>query len=242
MTTLACRKAQAAARRAAVPLSGLLAVGLLATGCGAAGYVAGSAGAPATSSTSGSAALPQSGAPSAAAQTPSPAATSVAGSTEPGSQPAAPGPGQCPAKALKITMGRGDGAAGSIYYPLEFTNASGVTCTMYGYPGVAFVTRPGDTAAGATVLGAPAVRESNITGKPVTLVPGATAHASLRVQVAQSYPVAVCKPVTGRWLQVYPPGSYAPRYIRFTAVTCTGKIPSRSTLGIYVVQPGATGP
>lgn len=212
MTTLAHRKAQAAVRRAALPLAGFLAAALLATGCGS------------------------------AAQTPSPAATSVAGSTAAASQQSASGPGQCPAKALKVTIGRGDGAAGSIYYPLDFTNSSSVTCTMYGYPGVAFVTRAGGSTADGTLLGVPAVRNSTFAAKLVTLAPGATAHASLQVQVAQNYPVAICKPVTGHWLQVYPPGSYAARYLRFTAVTCTGKIPSRSTLGIYVIRPGATGP
>jgi Protein of unknown function (DUF4232) len=113
---------------------------------------------------------------------------------------------------------------------------------MYGYPGVAFVTKAGGTAAGGTILGAPAVRNPAFAAKLVSLASGATAHASLQVQVAQSYPAATCKPVTGHWLQVYPPGSYAALYVRFTAVTCAGKIPSRSTLGIYVVRPGPTGP
>jgi uncharacterized protein DUF4232 len=220
VTTLAYRKAQAAARRAALPLTGILAVAILATGCGSIA----------------------SGTPPAAAQTPSPAATPVTEPTASASQPAAPGPVRCPAKALKVTIGRGSGAAGSIYYPLDFTNSGSVNCTMYGYPGVAFVTKAGGSAAGGTLLGAPAVRSSTLAGKLVTLAPGATAHASLQVQVAQNYPVATCKPVTAHWLQVYPPGSYAATYLRFTAVTCTGKIPSRSTLGIYVVLPGATGP
>ena len=236
MTTLAYRKKQAAMRRAVVPLAGFLAAALLATGCGLVVRSGGTA----------TPAQPDSSAAGSAGQVtssvPGPAATSGAGPTASASQPAASGPGKCPAKALKVTIGRGDGAAGSIYYPLDFTNSGSVTCAMYGYPGVAFVTKAGGSAAGGTLLGAPAVRNSTLAAKLVTLAPGATAHASLQVQVAQNYPVAMCKPVSGHWLQVYPPGSYAARYLRFTAVTCTGKIPSRSTLGIYVVQPGATGP
>jgi hypothetical protein len=152
---------------------------------------------------------------------------------------------------LRVTIGPGNGAAGSIYYPLDFRNTGSAACTLYGYPGVAFVTRTGatgvggtgvgGTGAGGTVLGEPAFRNAAIAPKLVTLAPGATAHASLQVQVAQNYPVATCKPVTGHWLQVYPPGSKAAEYVRFTAVTCAGKIPSGSTLGIYVVLPGATG-
>ena len=242
MTTQAYRKAQAAARRAAVPVAGVLAAGLLATGCGAAGAAGGTAGQGPGSSSSGSAAqISQSPTAAGAARTPSPAATSAAGST-PTSQPAASSPSACPVKDLKVTVGPGNGAAGSIYYPLEFTNTSGATCTMYGYPGVAFVTEAGGTAAGGTVLGKPAFRNPAFAPKLVTLAAGATAHASLQVQVAQNYPVATCKPVTGHWLQVYPPGSYAARYVRFTAVTCAGKIPSGSTLGIYVILPGATSP
>lgn len=149
--------------------------------------------------------------------------------------------GECPAGDLKLTIGPGNGAAGSIYYPLEFTNTGSASCTMYGYPGVAFVTKAGGTAAGSTVLGEPAFRNAAFAPKLVTLAPSATAHASLQVQVAQSYPVGTCKPVTGHWLQVYPPGSRAAEYVRFTAVTCTRKIPSGSTLGIYAVLPGATG-
>jgi hypothetical protein len=76
----------------------------------------------------------------------------------------------------------------------------------------------------------------------VTLAPGAVAHASVQVVVAQSYPAALCRPVTAHFLRVYPPGQFAPLYARLTATTCTGAIPGRSTLGIYVVRPGANGP
>jgi Protein of unknown function (DUF4232) len=212
---LACRKAHAVARRGVAPAAGLIAAVLLAAGCGTARDSSGTAAAGGGSGSSS----PQS-----------------AGSSE-----AATGSGECPADDLKLTIGPGNGAAGSIYYPLEFTNTGSAACTMYGYPGVAFVTKAGGTAAGGTVLGEPAFRNAAFAPKQVTLAPGATAHASLQVQAAQNYPVATCKPVTGHWLQVYPPGSRVAEYVRFTAVTCAGKIPSGSTLGIYVVLPGATG-
>lgn len=214
MTALAYRRVHAAVRRGVVPVTGLIAAVLLGAGCGTA---------------------------SGAAQGPSSAATSAGGSTGPTSQPASARSGECLADDLKLTIGPGNGAAGSIYYPLEFTNTGSAACTMYGYPGVAFVTKTGGTAAGGTVLGQPAFRNAAFTPKLVTLTPGATAHASLQVQAAQNYPVATCKPVTGHWLQVYPPESKAAEYLRFSAVTCAGKIPSGSTLGIYVVLPGATG-
>jgi hypothetical protein len=74
------------------------------------------------------------------------------------------------------------------------------------------------------------------------VAPGVTVHASLQVAIAQNYPASICDPVTAHWLQVFPPASYVPIYVSFTAQTCTGTIPSGSTLGIYVVRPGATGP
>jgi hypothetical protein len=138
---------------------------------------------------------------------------------------------------LQVSVGGANGAAGSIYYPLEFTNISAGSCVLYGYPGVSFVTRPG-----GGHLGGAAVRNATFAPAAVTLAPGGVAHASVQVVVAQSYPARRCKPVTAHWLQVYPPGSYDPLYASLTAATCTGRIPGGSTLGIYVVRPGAGGP
>jgi hypothetical protein len=108
---------------------------------------------------------------------------------------------------------------------------------LYGYPGVAFVSAPG-----GKEIGGPAVRNPTFPKQLVTRAPGATAHASLQVVIAANYPASLCKPVTAHWLRVFPPSEYAALDVAFTAQTCTGKIPSGSTLGIYVVRPGTTGP
>src|SRR5262249_18725876 len=51
--------------------------------------------------------------------------------------PAAPGgPAPCPTRSLGLKPGLSQGAAGSVYQVLDFTNISNVTCTLYGYPGV----------------------------------------------------------------------------------------------------------
>ncbi len=174
-----------------------------------------------------------------ATRSPSPAPAPVAAPTGPpgpgGSAGAAPAP--CAATALQVSVGGANGAAGSIYYPLDFTNISAASCVLYGYPGVSFVTRPG-----GGHLGGAAARNATFAPAPVTLAPGAVAHASVQVVVAANYPARMCKPVTAHWLQVYPPGSYDPLYASLTAATCTGRIPGGSTLGIYVVRPGANGP
>jgi hypothetical protein len=136
-----------------------------------------------------------------------------------------------------MSLGAAGGAAGSVYYPLEFTNISGATCSMYGYPGVSFVSAPG-----GAELGGAAVRNPAVGPALVMLAPGAEARATVQVAVAQNYPPSRCKPVAAHWLRVYPPGQYVPLYTDLTAMTCTGTIPGGSTLGIYVVRPGANRP
>jgi hypothetical protein len=151
--------------------------------------------------------------------------------------PQAAAPGPCTTSGLRLGLGPEGGSAGSVYYPLLFTNASGIDCTLYGYPGVAFVTGPG-----RSVIGEPAVRNPALGAELVRLAPGGTAHASLQVAVAANYPASLCRPATAHWLQVYPPGQDDALFLPLTEQTCTGPVPAGSTLGIYVVRPGVTGP
>jgi hypothetical protein len=225
-------------------MAGLAAAGLLAAGCSTAGHPS-ALGESASRLSSGPSPhirqyLPHTTPATAltpGSRPPGPSPAPAAGSTGAATEPAAAGPAACPASSLRVTVGPPDGAAGSIYYPLDFTNVSPATCTLYGYPGVSFA-----ASAGGAAVGRPAVRNPAFPAALLTLTSGATAHASVQVQVAQSYPASLCKPVTAHWLRVYPPASYVPVYVGFTAVTCTGHIPSGSTLGIYVVRPGVTGP
>jgi len=52
---------------------------------------------------------------------------------------------KCTASDLGVWLAidQGNGAAGTIYFPLEFTNLSGHTCSMYGFPGVSAISRGG---------------------------------------------------------------------------------------------------
>ena len=229
------------AARAALAAAGLAATALVAACSGGHTAAGGRPAGPARPSVSN---VPPATAPPAASATPT--APASAGPTSAGpagpppttpAQPVAAGLPVCTTGSLQVTVGPANGTAGSIYYPLLFTNTSSATCTMYGYPGVALVSQPG-----GGVVGAAAVRNATFPKEVVTLAPGAVAHASLQVGIAQNYPPAQCKPATGHWLQVYPPGEYAALFVAFTAQTCTGRVGDGSTLGIYVVRPGATGP
>jgi Protein of unknown function (DUF4232) len=168
--------------------------------------------------------------------TTTPSTAAVTRPAPPPAPPVAAGPGACQASQLRLAVGAGNGAAGSIYYPVQFTNTSGVACTLYGYPGVALVSGPG-----GSVIGEPALRNPTFPARAVTIAPGAIAHAPLQVAVAANYPAAQCEPATAHWLQVYPPGSFTALVVAFTAQTCAKPVGDGSTLGIYVVLPGATG-
>ena len=79
---------------------------------------------------------------------------------------------QCPSSALRVTVNktRGGAAAGTSYVALDFTNTSGHSCHMFGFPGVSFVTgNPGSQ------IGAAASRQKTFGPENVTLASGAVA-------------------------------------------------------------------
>ena len=115
-----------------------------------------------------------------------------------------------------MPAGQGGAAAGSSYYPIQFANVSGASCTLYGYPGVSFV-----TARGGRQIGPAATRNPAVARQLVTLSPGQTVHAELQVVNAENYPPAGCGLVTAHWLKIYPPNQTAPAYVSFTAQACS---------------------
>jgi hypothetical protein len=176
-----------------------------------------------------------------AAPAASPAVTATptvsAGTASPADSPAPTPAGAAPAcatSALKVTVGGPGGvAAGSSYYPVQFANVSAASCTLYGYPGVSFV-----TAQGGRQIGPAATRNPAMARQLVTVSPGQTVHAELQVVDAENYPAADCGLVTAHWLKVYPPNQTAPAYVSFTAPTCSKP---RQILTVQTVQPGTGG-
>lgn len=121
-------------------------------------------------------------------------------------------------------LGLGGGTAGSVYYPLEFSNVSHRACTLNGYPGVS-----GYGASGGQV-GPAASRNTQHHGS-VTLAPGATAHAILRVVDSG----ALCShPVTAAGLKVFPPGATRSQPIPFSFSACAHR-------GVLIVGPVRAG-
>jgi Protein of unknown function (DUF4232) len=177
-------------------------------------------------------------------QTMKPAAAASSGtssppaSTSPTASAAASTHGnQCPSSALRVVVSKtqGGAAAGTDYVPLNFTNISGHSCAMYGFPGVSWV-----TGQAGSQIGNAASRQTSFGAVTVTLAAGATAHAWIGIADAGNFPPATCHEVTAHWLRIYPPGQYGALYTPFTSQVCSAKITGGSTpLTIMPVRAGA---
>jgi Protein of unknown function (DUF4232) len=117
-----------------------------------------------------------------------------------------------------VAVGQGNGAAGTIYYPLEFTNLSGHTCALFGFPGVSAVDGHGNQ------LGSPANWEGTTSPRTVILAPGATAHTMLAYHDAAVTTEPGCDPVNSAvLLKVYPPGEHSATYAAYDFQSCSRK-------------------
>jgi hypothetical protein len=131
--------------------------------------------------------------------------------------------------AVWIGVGGGGGAAGSTYYPMEFTNVSSRACHLYGFPGVS-------ASYAGRQAGSAATRDRSVAEHTVVLAPGASAHTVLRITDVANFPASACRPVTASGLTVYPPGQFASAAIPFRFGACRAKGPA--FLSVQPVQPG----
>jgi Domain of unknown function (DUF4232) len=176
-------------------------------------------------------------------QTPAGQGPGTSGSTTPTSAPSSPAPATssaapdgahpCASRNLAVHTGNREGAAGSTYIPIVFTNNSTAICTLYGYPGVSL-------AGGTPVrqIGVAADENPATPRQVVTLKPGASASALLRIVAAQNYPPARCHLVQATYLQVYPPNETTPIYAMYSAAACSKPV---HLLTVDVVKPGTGG-
>ena len=137
------------------------------------------------------------------AATASPAAPAVAASV-----PA------CPTAGLVVWMNNEQGAAGTFYSDLNFTNLSGHACTLRGHPGVSAANLSGGR------IGTPAAWTS-ATLHTVTLANGATAAAVLAITDVGVFSAGVCHPVTAAGLRVYPPNQFTSKLVPYPFEACT---------------------
>ena len=138
--------------------------------------------------------------------------TALAADTAPAAVPA------CTAADLGawVAVDQGNGAAGSIYYPLQFTNLSRHACAMRGFPGVSAIDRNGHQ------LGSPARWAARVPARTVVLAPGATAHTILQYSDVEVTTAPGCHPVFSTFeLRVYPPGQYGATHAVFGLEACS---------------------
>ena len=121
---------------------------------------------------------------------------------------------------------QGNGAAGSSYYNLNFTNLSAHSCTLYGYPGISGVTQAG------IQLGSAAARDGEHAATVITLgsaqsargfeqdTSRSTATVVVQITVAENFPAAQCAPITAAGLRVYPPGHKESTVVPFPFIAC----------------------
>jgi Protein of unknown function (DUF4232) len=115
-----------------------------------------------------------------------------------------------------VAVSQGNGAAGSLFLPLQFTNLSRHACAMRGFPGVSAIDRNGHQ------LGSPADRDHVVPARTVVLAAGATAHTILRYSDVEVTTAPGCHPVFSTFeLRVYPPGQRQATLAAFDLQACS---------------------
>jgi len=108
----------------------------------------------------------------------------------------------------------GSGVAGGVYYHLEFTNLSGHSCSLRGYPGVSAVNLAGHQ------QGSAASRNSVYPPTTVTLANDHSASAVLKITDVGVFSRSACDPTTAAGLRVYPPNRTAAKLVPFPFDAC----------------------
>ncbi|MHB1906798.1 MAG: DUF4232 domain-containing protein [Acidimicrobiales bacterium] len=137
----------------------------------------------------------------------------------------------CRPSQVRITTGVAEGAAGTIYVPLVFTNR-GTTCTIWGVPSVQAVTpthRP---------VGPPA-RNDSIGQMPAlhVLRRGQSVASALGVVETGNYPVDRCHARHAWGVRVRLGSLAGPAFVKLGISVCT----SRASTSVRLVVAGRTG-
>jgi hypothetical protein len=105
---------------------------------------------------------------------------------------------RCDGTTLVVSVGAGEGAAGTIYYRILFANRGSGPCYLQGFPGVAAAAADGTPRVNAT-------RNTGTGATRVVLAAGGSAHADLAVRnvppgsaACPSYPLLLVTPPDSR--------------------------------------------
>ncbi|MFD7875429.1 DUF4232 domain-containing protein [Streptomyces sp. NPDC059766] len=119
---------------------------------------------------------------------------------------------RCHTSQLRASVGRNNPGAGQENFPLVLTNSSPRTCTLYGFPGAAFLDGAGRQ------VGPDPKRTSGQAPTAVKLAPGQSAWAGLTFSNPEISEASTAIP---DWLLITPPDEQDPLKVHWTA----GKVP-----------------
>ena len=123
------------------------------------------------------------------------------------------------------------GAMGTLYMPLEFTNLSGHTCTLQGFPRVSANGR------GESLLGSPAAPDRTGRARAVRLAPGGTGHAMLEYSDVTAGNCPAAGRAAAFELRVYPPGQHQADHALWDFGTCSAR-GSSVFMRVCAIAPG----
>lgn len=141
--------------------------------------------------------------------------------------------GLCTSADLKLSLSDGEGAAGTIWRSLRFTNKSSAPCEIQGFPGVSYVA--GDD---GHQVGAAAYRDGS-KGAAVTLAPGETAYAAVGFAQVGNYDPEQCRPTEVRGLRVYPPQETRSMFVPSAGQGCANENIPGDQLKVQTIKPGS---
>lgn len=157
-----------------------------------------------------------------------PAVTTAPSDTAGSASASARTDGRCHTSELRAAVGRVDPGAGQRNFPIVLTNTSDRTCTLYGYPGAAFVDASGRQ------LG-PDPERAPSSPRAVTLAAGKSAWAGLSFPSPQ---ISGARTATPAALLVTPPDEREPIKVEWKA----GEVPvggDESSVSVTALEPGA---
>jgi hypothetical protein len=118
---------------------------------------------------------------------------------------------------------------------LIFTNTSGHSCVIQGFPGVSYVGGSDGHQIG------PAAFRDGTKGAPVTLATGQSAYATVGFVDVQNFDTMTCQPQAVKGLRVYPPQETASMYIDDPTTGCGNNQLPGNQLTVNTIQPGTGG-
>ncbi|HEY5120970.1 MAG TPA: DUF4232 domain-containing protein, partial [Acidimicrobiales bacterium] len=153
--------------------------------------------------------------------------------------PTFPRPARCKSSALRVSIGRSSGAAGTVYYPIIFTNVGAAACVVSGAPSVQATT--GTLAGVAHIFVGPragvAIMQSSGHGDPVRLDPAHTASATFGVGDWGKYTPSACVAKSAQSLSVGL-GAIGNWWVKLRISVCT-KLTSTTIWGVVPAGIGA---